>query len=83
MMEKITLAPGVWTRIHATDCFQSRSNRSGIRVHYGVDEPAPDTDLYFVTQEYEVKPFGLIPDRGSMNVYLMPNEQQSVDVVVL
>ncbi|MGK9054199.1 hypothetical protein [Neorhizobium petrolearium] len=82
-MEKTTLQPGVWTRIYAIDCFQSRSNQSGIRIHYGVEEPAADTDLFFVTQEYDVKPFFPIKDRGDLNVYLMPDEGQPVDIVVM
>ena len=81
-MEKVTLQPGVWTRVYATLFIQSRSNQSGIRIHYGDSAPAPDTDLYFVTQEFDLKPFRVPDSIAAVSIYLMPDEDMPVDVVV-
>jgi hypothetical protein len=85
-MEKITLHPGIWTRVYASNCFQSKSNQSGIRIHYGTTAPAVDTDLYFLTQEFDLKPFrlpGIDDGYTGANIYMMPDEDQAVDIVAL
>ena len=84
MMKKITLPPGVWTRVFVDQLVQSRSNQSGLRIHYSFEDmdPDPDTDLYFVMQEFETKPFPVNKAVGG-KIYLMPDENIAVDVVML
>ncbi|TAY66496.1 hypothetical protein [Rhizobium leguminosarum] len=82
-MRKITLQPGVWTEVAAARFIQSKSNRSGIRIHYSFHDdpvPAPDTDLYFVTQEFDLKPFA-VPEVTGVHIHLMPDEDMPVEVV--
>ncbi|MCS3740233.1 hypothetical protein [Rhizobium sp. BK661] len=81
-MEKITLQPGVWTQVFATQFIQSKSNQSGLRVYYGPEAPAVDTDAYFLTAEFDRKPFPLPEGILSSFVYLMPDEDMPIDVVV-
>lgn len=83
-MQKIILPPGIWTRVFADQLVQSRSNLSGLRIHYSFEDtdPAADTDLYFVMQEFETKPFPLNKATGA-KVYLMPDEDIAVEVVML
>ncbi len=81
-MDKFTLQPGVWTQVFAMQLIQSKSNQSGIRVHYGPEMPAADTDLYFVTAEFDQKPFRVPEGILSSFVYLMPDEDTPIDVVV-
>ncbi len=83
-MEKITLQPGVWTQVFTAQLVQSRSNQTGLRIHYLIEEtvPAADTDLYFVTQEFDLKPLTLFESPG-VKVYLMPDDDIAIDVVML
>ncbi|MGG7577342.1 hypothetical protein [Rhizobium sp. Nf11,1] len=82
-MRKITLQPGVWTEVQAARLIQSKSSQSGVRIHYSsYDDPAPepDTDLYFFTQEFDLKPFA-VPTDTIVRIHLMPDEDMPVDVV--
>ena len=82
MMEKVTLLPGVWTLIHASVAIQSASTQSGIRMHFGEEEPAVDNSAYFTIPEYDLRLFRL-PQLGSdEGIYLMPDEDSTVEIVV-
>lgn len=95
MMEKITLEPGVWTLAIVFDSIQVTSAKA-IRLTIGeptqtIDGHAirvkPDLDApYFKSQGYDpqvidLKQWGLSSNEA--NVYLMPDDDQPVDVVVL
>ena len=84
-MQKITLSPGVWTQVDAARFIQSKSNQSGLRIHYNYGPPAPpepDTDLFFTTAEFDLKPVSVPTDIVGLNTYLMPDENMPIDVVV-
>lgn len=94
-MEKFTLEPGVWTRIFGLSCVFQVTSAKAVRVTRG--EPtqsvdghavsvAPPIDApYFKTQSYDPQVIDLKQWGFSelVNIYLMPDEDQPVDVVVL
>lgn len=84
-MELITLEAGVWTLVAARVAIQARSNPSGLRIHYGDDEPPVDTEVYFTVPDYELSPFRLPGaaysfDAGA-NVYMMPDGDEPAVIV--
>lgn len=84
-MAIITLAPGAWTLVEATTAIQPKSNPSGLRIHFGEEEPAVDTEAYFTVPDYELSPFRLpgTPysfDAGT-NVYMMPDGDEPAVIV--
>ena len=85
MMEKITLEPGVWTLVEVEYAVQLKSIQSGIRLYIGDEEPVVDTEAYFSIPEFDRGFFPLpgLPyssDAGP-KVYMMPDEDQSIDIV--
>lgn len=92
-MEKVTLEPGVWTRIYG--CILQVTSAKAIRVTLGEPTqsinghavaPIPDTNApYFKSQSYDPQVIDLTHwgFRELVNIYLMPDEEQPVDVVVL
>ncbi|MGR9434788.1 hypothetical protein ACU8OP_07190 [Rhizobium leguminosarum] len=84
-MQKMTLQPGAWTEVQVARLIQSKSSQSGIRIHYssyGDPAPEPDTDLYFVTQDFNLKPFSIPAEVTALRIHLMPDEDIAVDVVM-
>ncbi len=94
MIEKVTLEPGVWTRIYG--CVLQITSAKAVRVALGhsvrntdgtpVLEATPATEApYFKSQGYnpqviDLKQWGF---SELVNIFLMPDEDQPVDVVVL
>lgn len=88
-MEKITLTPGEWTRVHSISAFQV-AGQHAVRFALGtvsesiVTAPAADAP-YFKTQDYDPNIIRL-EDFGITNlaaVYLRPHGSEPIDVVVL
>jgi hypothetical protein len=88
-MEKITLTPGEWTRIHASTAFQVIGQHA-VRMALGtygeaaITAPAADAP-YLKTQDYNPKVIRL-EDFGFSSttaIYLMPDASHPVEVVVL
>lgn len=88
-MEKITLTPGEWTRVHNISAFQV-AGQYAVRLALGTYDTetltAPAADApYFKTQDYNPEIIRL-DDFGISNlsaVYLRPHGSEPVDVVVL
>ncbi|MGO7833323.1 hypothetical protein [Rhizobium johnstonii] len=93
MMEQITLEPGVWTHIYG--CFLQATSAKAIRVTLGeptqsvdghVFAVTPDLDApYFRSQGYDPQVIDLRQWGFSelVNIYVMPDDDQPIDVVVL
>jgi len=93
-MEKITLQPGVWTRLWGT-VFQV-VGQNDIRITVGTDNAEntdgvsvliPATDAaYFTTQGYNPKVISIADfgfDQVGAYIYLMPDHDVAVGIVAL
>ena len=81
--------PHVWTPIDTADAslFQVREAKA-VRLHFAYGfhtPPAPDTDAYIVTLDYDLRLLPLTRSTGNAGIsqlFVMPDDDRPVKIVV-